>query len=112
MYVLGSNDGSLQEGCGFNSDFLCGVHMFSQTCLHVCMQALCLCLCVRALVSTARRGADERQRPPDQCLAVAAGGAAATAAERVGPREDESEEEGEKETKNMAVTLGAKKKWR
>lgn len=88
--------------------------MFSQTCLHVCMRALCLCVsvCVRSLVSTARRGADERQSPPDQRLAVAAGGAAATAAARVGPREDESEEEGEKESKNMAVTLGAKKKGR
>lgn len=71
-----------------------------------------VCVCVRMLVSTARRGADERQRPPDQHLAVAADGAVATAAERVGPREDESEQEGEKESKNMAGTLGAKKKGR
>lgn len=87
MYVLGSNDGSLQEGSGFNS----------QTCLHVCMQALCLCVSV-CVCSLAQHdgGPDERQRPPDQRLAVAAGGAAAR---EDGPREDESEEEGEKESK-------------
>lgn len=88
------------------------LHVFPNvsSCVHA--SSVFVCLCVRALVSTARRGADERQRPPDQRLAVAAGGAEATAAARVGPREDESEEEGEKESKNMAVTLGAKKKGR